>query len=173
MAQGANFDDYYAQVNTPSTQTEGDLKTEGPKLKIKAKKTSDAPKERESTAPADTTPADSAEKVTKKPVTFTPTITFEAAPKIVPRPTPAPRPVAAAPSPVEATPKTEEVKRTGFVFDTNKNFKVRKPQTPRISFEPAPKFAPAPVSAPKVDSPVSGPNKLQAYAKTHQDAPKR
>ncbi len=185
MAPGANFDDYYAQVNTPSASNEGDAKTNGLKLKIKAKKPIDSA----SRSPEDlahspsivnegASAVENFEKVAKKPTTFTPTITFEAAPKITPKivakpiqtpSTPRVAPVAAAPS----ITKPEEPKRAGFVFDTNRNFKVRKPQPPRITFEPAPKVMPPAVKPAGTAAPASGPNKLQAYAKTHQDAPKR
>lgn len=78
MASGANFDDYYAQVSSPS-QEHGDSKTSGSKLKIKAKKPVEAGTPAESVEVAPVSP------VTEKKVvqTFVPTITFEAAPKIV------------------------------------------------------------------------------------------
>ncbi len=114
---------------------------------------------------------------------FVPTISFEAAPKIVPRPTTpqtsVPRPTsrnahpddAYARSPRSVSTSAPEAKRTGFALDAGKNFKVRSPQAPRISFAPAPTRAPAPVTG--VPPAAGSPNKLQAYAKTHQDAPKR
>ena len=183
MASGANFDDYYAQVSSPS-QEHGDSKTSGSKLKIKAKKPVEAGTPAESVEVAPVSP------VTEKKVvqTFVPTITFEAAPKIVVVPKVVAAPVKkifpSAPKEYIA-PKREVVqeapakpKPAGFIYDANKNFKVRKPQTPRISFEPAPKMvvAPQPANTGSSDAKAptgTSPNKLQVYAKTHQNAPKR
>jgi translation initiation factor IF-2 len=191
MTSGANIDDYYAQV-PPSPVGEGaDTKVGGPKLKIKAKKVSDH-------APIETPPVVASPGVEigeKKPQVFVPTITFEKAPAIAPKP-----PVRIIPQSVEKRPEspkkpTAPVQRppkgalapnvpqqaTGLRFDTSRNFKVRKPQIPRISFEPAPKIVIAPKppvqqntgGKPPVPGTPGSPNRLQAYAKTHQNAPKR
>lgn len=92
---------------------------------------------------------------TKKKASFTPTITFEAAPTVQPvkieakpvRVVSAEAPVAKVSHEPVSTSNQSSSKPTGFVYDPNKNFKVKKPQTPRISFEPAPKIAPPPASS--------------------------
>jgi len=184
MASGANFDDYYAQVPSPTPGEGGDAKAGGVKLKIKAKKVSDSVS---SESPAVSATPETSEK---KAPAFTPTITFESAPAAPKAPAvraeveKKPEPVSPKPAPARVAPAAPTLAPnvpsapTGFRFDTNRNFKVKKPQAPRISFEPAPKIvvpAPRPAdqkpsgTAPATDSP----NRLQAYAKTHQNAPKR
>lgn len=193
MTSGANIDDYYAQV-PPSSAGEGvDIKTGGLKLKIKAKKVI----ETVSGETSHDTPAQSPETTEKKPQAFVPAISFEKAPAAAPKPpvqteprslekrmqspqkplVPRERP-APAPAAVASNHDNAPQKPTGLRFDTNRNFKVRKPQAPRISFAPAPKIviAPRPVDTPKpAGAPAApgSPNRLQAYAKTHQNAPKR
>jgi hypothetical protein len=193
-----NNDDYYAQVPVTSGAEDAATKTGALKLKIKAKKPADlidTPVSSQSPAP---TPDKNTEE--KKSV-FKPTISFEAAPKIetpvriaTPAPAvapafrPSPRSNVHAPSksgshpdefysstprPAVVAPPVGEQKRSGFPFDPNKNFKVRTAQTPRISFAPAPVKAPAPPVAKTSTGTPGSPNKLQAYAKSHQDAPKR
>ncbi len=192
MTSGANIDDYYAQVPPSSVGEGADTKVGGQKLKIKVKKASDH-------VSSDTPPVvaiQNSESTDKKPSSFVPTITFEKAPVIMPKPpvriitrsgeskvhVPQ-KPFVSKDRPAEnqPTPNVPQ-KPTGLRFDTNRNFKVRKPQTPRISFEPAPKIviAPKPTVSPKTGgTPAStantpgSPNRLQAYAKTHQNAPKR
>jgi hypothetical protein len=189
-----NNDDYYAQVPATNGNEDSAAKTGALKLKIKAKKVVEAS---DTVAPV-VSSVSTPEKILedKKPA-FKPTISFEAAPKIEIPVRPA-TPAAFKPNtrtdtrsssksgahPDEfysSAPRTPsaprasgsgEQKRSGFPFDPNKNFKVRTAQSPRISFAPAPTrsaAAPAPATAPN----PGAPNKLQAYAKSHQDAPKR
>lgn len=193
MTSEANIDDYYAQVPLSPAEAGGDAKTGGLKLKIKAKKISDTVS---SETPVSNTAPDVLEK---KPQAFVPTITFEkpapiiAKPPVrfdrptekkayVPQKPSNPRPVAPKPAPQNPVNSNEApVPAPALVrFDTNRNFKVRKPQTPRISFAPAPKIVVTPAAnteskpgAPTGTSATGAPNRLQAYAKTHQNAPKR
>ena len=187
-----NNDDYYAQVPVTSGAEDAATKTGALKLKIKAKKPAETP----DTPMPSTAPALTLEKnIEDKKSTFKPTISFEAAPKIeapvrtaAPAFRSSPRTQAhsapkvgahpdefysSAPRPAAATAPVGEQKRSGFPFDPNKNFKVRTAQTPRISFAPAPVRAPATPAAKTATGTPGSPNKLQAYAKSHQDAPKR
>lgn len=181
MASGANFDDYYKQVPQQSSE-QGDNKAGGLKLKIKAKKATDTVSPVSVAPTPEVVESDGGQDVKKK-ASFTPTITFEAAPAI--------QPIKVEAKPVRtvsadegtARPAREPASNThpsspkpaGFTYDPNKNFKVKKPQMPRISFEPAPKISvpPAQAAGGTVERTESGPNRLQAYAKTHQNAPKR
>lgn len=192
MTSEANIDDYYAQV-PPSPAGEGtETKTGGLKLKIKAKKVFETLSNQELTTASSQNP----DTIEKKVSAFVPAITFEKAPSVAPSsvntssakevlakkgrtplaPEPAKESVSTTTNP--STLDSSAQKPAGFRFDTNRNFKVRKPQAPRISFAPAPKVASTPKSSDSQNlattpSAPTSPNRLQAYAKTHQNAPKR
>jgi hypothetical protein len=191
MTSEANIDDYYAQVPPSPTGEGAETKTGGLKLKIKAKKVVETLSGQNLTS----TSNQNSDVSEKKTPAFVPAITFEKAPSATP-PSPThtekgefakksktPQVTQAVQESVSATTRpsdadTSPQKSAGFRFDTNRNFKVRKPQTPRISFAPGHKIAPAPKPSDSqnpqgTSTAPASPNRLQAYAKTHQNAPKR
>jgi hypothetical protein len=196
-----NNDDYYAQVPVTSGAEDTSTKTGALKLKIKAKKPAeltDAPIPSNTPAPIPDKNTEEKKSVFKPTISFeaapkieTPVRAATPAPAAAPAFRPSPRSTTHTPSksgshpdefysstprPAAVTPPAGEQKRSGFPFDPNKNFKVRTAQTPRISFAPAPVRAPAAPAASATKTPTGtpgSPNKLQAYAKSHQDAPKR
>ncbi len=176
MAPGADIDDYYSSVPLASSDTEGEKKT-GLKIKIKAKRPSDDAVSVSETPPEGTVAPAEIKKISPS---FKPLISFEAAPKVVAPPVKLfVRPeIVQKPRTPSGPPANVPIARPSFSLDTSKNYKVRKPTTPRISFEPAPVRVPARVPVPGASSTTAAPakpqvNRLQAYAKTHQDAPRR
>lgn len=191
MTSEANIDDYYAQVPPSPTGEGAETKTGGLKLKIKAKKVAETLSDQNLTSTSNLNP-DTSEKKTPA---FVPAITFEKAPSVPPlsptrtekeeftKKSKTPQVTQAVKESVSATTRPSDAdaspqKSAGFRFDTNRNFKVRKPQAPRISFAPAHKTAPAPKPSDSqkphgTPTAPTSPNRLQAYAKTHQNAPKR
>lgn len=175
MTPSTNYDDYYSNVPKQPAGSEEEKKS-GLKIKLKAKKV-----ETEETAPADTAPAPSVskEEETKKPDNFRPVISFEAAPKIEPlkkfdkpyvdssRKNDRPQRPAAAPAPAQEK-RPQNPNYVNPFLQKRQDDRPRK-QAPRISFEAAPVIEQKPAQAPGAPSA----NKLESYAKSHQNAPKR